>query len=300
MILMKQLLGLFAGLLLLSGCSSSSREQEAQKITDDTGLELQVPANPLRMMGLSAALTEYLFYLLPADKIIGVTHVCNYPPLAVKEKPVVNTWPFDYEKCLSLKPDLLFTDEGITSTETIHRLGQQGIPVYTFRFEKLEDIGRAMSKIARLAGVADTSKIKKWNDSLAVLRAQAKANSSVQKPRCLIITWANPIVVYGHNTLGTDMLRLAGGENALDSNLARPYPEITREMVLKMNPDVIFGGSFSKMDSTFFSQYPELKAIKAYQNKAVFDLTDDLISRPTPRALQAVAEIRKNLLQQIK
>ncbi len=297
---MKQIFSLLIGIVFAFGCVRSSTNDQTQKIIDDTGLEIQVPVNPQRMMGLSAALTEYLFYLLPADKIIGVTHVCNYPPQAIKTKPVVNTWPFDYEKCLALKPDLLFTDEGITSTETIHRLGQQGIPVYTFRFEKLEDIGRAMSQIARIAKIDDTTKIKNWNDSLSLLRTQSTENQKVSKPKCLIITWANPIVVYGHNTLATDMLRLAGGENALDSNLARPYPEITREMVLKMNPDVIFGGSFSKMDSTFFSQYPELKTINAYRNKAIYDLTDDLISRPTPRALQAVVEIRKNLLQQIK
>lgn len=294
---------LIGAVFLLIGawaCSSNNQKEGTFQVQDDTQLTLNIPKNPQRVMGLSAALTEYLFYLLPQDKIIGVTHVCNYPPEAIKTKPILKTFPFDYEKCLSLNPDLLFTDEGITSTETIHRLGQQGIPVYTFKFNRLEDIGRAMSKIAALTHIKDTAKIKLWKDSLTTLRSELSKSPAINPPKCLIITWANPIVVYGHNTLATDLIQLAGGVNVMDASLGRPYPEITREMVLKLNPDVIFGGSFSKLDSTFFAQYPELKAINAYKSQRIFDLTDDLISRPSPRALQAVSEIRKNLLQQVK
>jgi iron complex transport system substrate-binding protein len=49
------------------------------------------------------------------------------------------------------------------------------------------------------------------------------------------------------------------------------------------------------MDSTFFKLYPELKKIKAYQNKRVYEVTDDLNSRPSPRVIESVLEL-KNLI----
>ncbi len=107
----------------------------------------------------------------------------------------------------------------------------------------------------------------------------------------LCITWQDPIYVYGRNTILTDKLRLAGAENAVDSVFSAPFPALSREYILKINPDIILGGSFEKLDSTFFSRYPELKKTNAYRNRRVYAVTDDLNSRPSPRVVEAVAEL---------
>ena len=60
------------------------------------------------------------------------------------------------------------------------------------------------------------------------------------------------------------------GQNAVAETFPQPYPALTREYILKLNPDVLLGGSFEKLDSTFFKNYPELRRIKAYQNRRVF------------------------------
>jgi iron complex transport system substrate-binding protein len=63
--------------------------------------------------------------------------------------------------------------------------------------------------------------------------------------------------------------------------------------VLKINPDIIIGGGFGKMDSTFFRQYPELRRINAYRNRRIYDLTDDLMARPGPRVMESILELKE-------
>jgi iron complex transport system substrate-binding protein len=77
--------------------------------------------------------------------------------------------------------------------------------------------------------------------------------------------------------------------------LDKPYPQLSREYILKINPDVIFGGDFEKMEASFFKLYPELKLTIAYRNKWVFELNDDLASRPGPRFLEGIREIEQKL-----
>jgi iron complex transport system substrate-binding protein len=59
---------------------------------------------------------------------------------------------------------------------------------------------------------------------------------------------------------------------------------------------VIFGTSSEQLENTFFNLYPELKKINAYQKKQIYRLTDDLASRPSPRVVASIREIR-NFLQ---
>jgi iron complex transport system substrate-binding protein len=107
----------------------------------------------------------------------------------------------------------------------------------------------------------------------------------------LAITWTDPIYVYGRNTLFTDKLEWIGAENALTQTFAQPYPALTREYILKLNPDIIIGGSFEKMETTFFNLYPELRQVKAYREKKIFAVDDDLMARPGPRVVDSIREL---------
>ncbi|AMR27163.1 hypothetical protein A0257_08645 [Hymenobacter psoromatis] len=61
---------------------------------------------------------------------------------------------------------------------------------------------------------------------------------------------------------------------------------------MKLNPDVLLGGRFGKLDSTFFKNNPELRRTRAYQNRRVFATTPNLLQRPSPRVVEAVRELR--------
>jgi len=278
--------------LILSGCTEK-KERSSLVLNDALGRQVVLAGTPKRVMALSPALTEMLFKILPDSEIIGVSHVCNYPQGKVKSKPKVNTYPLDYEKLVMLKPDLVFAEEGIVSFETAAQLERLHIPCYFFVYKKVDDVWAAIDTIGKITknptqGLTDSLRFQQKQ-----FLTQAVTYTNIPKVLCLIST--KPIYVWGINTIITEKLKLAGGVNAMTESFTKPYPELTREYVLKLNPDVIFGGNMKQLDSSFFSLYPELKLINAYKNKQCYALDDDLNTRPGPRTLESVIEMKRYL-----
>ncbi len=248
-------------------------------------------------MGLSPAITEMLFALLPDSSIAAVTPHCNYPPHRVKGRPVISVMPLDLESIVKLKPDLILAEEGITSPADLHRLKELSLPVLLFSYRRVSDITEAMDSIRSWTEAGPEAK--KVCDSLRaglqMLEKKAVSLPENQRKTILAITWTDPIFAYGADTWMSDKMRLAGGRNVLQQKLKKPYPMLEREQVLTLNPNIIFGGTFGKMDSSFFRIYPELKRLKAYRNRQIFRLDDDLASRPGPRFLEGIGEISNHL-----
>ncbi|MBT9391539.1 ABC transporter substrate-binding protein [Hymenobacter sp. NST-14] len=262
-----------------------------QHLRDDLGRALTVPAQPRRIMALAPSMTEMLYAVADTATIVARTQVCDFPA-AARRKPVVNSYPLDLERLLALRPDVVFTTAGITSEADAQRLQELGIPVYFQQYERVDDILRGLTDLGRILGRGPAAR--RLTDSLrAELRALQKLPTPRPAPAVLALTWTDPIYVYGRNTLFTDQIRLAGGRNAVEEKFAQPYPALTREYILRLNPDVVLGGSFGKLDSTFFRLYPELKRIRAYPARRVYATTDNLMARPGPRVVETVRELRR-------
>lgn len=288
--------------LLLAACSQSpdSASEQAIKsapkpltVQDDLGRTVTFKAPPRRIMALAASMTEMLYAVADTSTIVGRTQVCDFP-VAARRKPVVNSYPLDFETLVGLHPDVVFTVEGITSPADAARLQELGIPVYYQRYQKVTDVFRGLTDLGRLLG--RETQAKQLTDSLTrELRALSTDTAARSRPRALAIISADPIYAFGRNTIFTDKIRLAGGQNALAEDFPQPYPALTREYVLKLNPDVVIGGRFGKMDSTFFQMYPELRRTAAYRTRHVFPVTGDLMDRPSPRVVESVRELKQLL-----
>ena len=278
---------------LLLGCHSEPQPAATVLVHDDLGRALTLPAHPRRVLALAPSMTEMLYAVADTATIVARVPQDNYPA-AVLRKPVVNNYPLDLEKIVLLHPDVVFTVEGITSVDDAKRLQELGISVYYQRYRRVADVFRGIEDVGRLLGRA--AQARHLTDSLRQkLKAltYSAARPPASPPTVLAITWQDPIYCYGQNTLFTDEIRLAGGRNAVTETFPQPYPALTREYILKLNPDVLLGGSFGKLDSTFFKNYPELRPLKAYQNRRVFAITGNLMERPGPRVLESVRELQK-------
>ncbi|GAA3985819.1 helical backbone metal receptor [Hymenobacter antarcticus] len=287
---------LFLSLLLAAAsCQPESRPAATVLVHDDLGRALTLPAHPRRVLALAPSMTEILYAVADTATIVARVPQDNYPA-AVLRKPVVNNYPLDMEKLLLLHPDVVFTIEGMTSVDDAQRLQELGIPVYFQRYRTVADVFRGIDDVGRLLG--RPAQARRLTDSLrrelkTVVSAPAQQLAS--SPTVLAITWPDPIYCYGQNTLFTDEIRFAGGRNAVSETFPQPYPALTREYVLKLNPDVLLGGSFEKLDSTLFKNYPELRRTNAYRTRRVFPITGDLLERPGPRVVESVRELQRLL-----
>ena len=286
-------------LIAVTTCQPKQEQREQQDtvttrtVTDDLGRKVTVPARPQRVLALAPSMTEMLYAIAPDSMIVGRTQHCNFPE-QVQQKPVVNVFPLDVEGVLALHPDLVLTVEGMTSLENANKLTEMGIPVYYQQYEKVEDVLKGLTDLGKLLNL--DARAKHVTDSLQrELQKITQQPVREPRPRVLAITWQDPIIVYGTNTIFTDNIRLAGGVNAMDSALSNPYPPVSREYLLKLDPDVLVGRSFAEMDTSFFQLYPELKRLQAYRNRRIYKTTGDLMERPSPRVIESVKELNAAL-----
>lgn len=287
--------GLFFLCLLLAGCQQEAQKQEQDIVLEDgLGRQVRLPKQPERVLGLSSAMTEILFAVSDTATIVGITPDVDYPAAALT-KPVVNNYPVDYEQLLALKPDIVFTSEGITPLDVAARLEELGIPVYYQKYRTVEDVLKGIETVGEIVGRKAVAL--HLTDSLRqqVRELEQKYKKPANPLQVLTITWTDPIYVYGQNTLLTDKLRILGAENAVREVFDQPYPALSREYILKLNPDILLGGTPEKLEQTFFSLYPELRKIKAYQQKRIYAPTDNLIARPGPRIVESLKELEQFL-----
>lgn len=132
--------------------------------------------------------------------------------------------PLDFEAMVKLKPDLVLTEEGITSEADFHRLKELHIPVLMFSYRKIRDITDAMDSIRVWTGAGKRATLvcDSLRNRLKELENQAAAISTAERPRILALTWTNPIFAYGAETWMSEKMWLAGGKNALEKKLEKP------------------------------------------------------------------------------
>jgi iron complex transport system substrate-binding protein len=272
-------------------CHSKREIVDFKVIKDDLGREVKVKKEVNRVMALSASLTEMLYLICADSQIIGRTPHCDEPSRVIS-KTVVNNYPIDFEKLLMLNPDLIFVKDGIISLEAAAKIEDMGIPVYFQHYENVEDIMKGLEKIgevlnrkARAAFVADSlrSMLSKIEQSVDIL----------SRPKVLMVISKDQIFVYGKDSYASDMLKLAGGVNAVDSIFNNPFPQVTSEYILHINPDIIIGAEQVDIKDSFFNLHPELKKTKAFLNRKVYKIGENLLSRPGPRVVQGVESLKK-------
>lgn len=279
------------GLLTLFSCSVREKQSPSKLLTDDLGREVWVPENIEGILSLSPALTEVLYFACPDSLIVGRTQACNFPP-EVYEKPEISTYPFDIEGIISINPDLIITEEGITSPDQLEMMERNKLNVYVFRYSDMSDIFAAIREVGGFC--ACRKKAGKKVDSLQREMTQIRPVGE-REYNAMGLIWADPIYVYGKNTLFSAQLQQIGIRNAVDSVFSKAYPEISREYFLSIDPDIIYGPSFEFLDSTLFNRYPELKRVSAYKNKRIYEIDGDILTRPGPRSVEALKLLKSAL-----
>ena len=283
--------------LLLNACignddnSNAITNKQTKTFKDDRGNKIEINFPATRVLGLAPSLTELLYAVCPDSIIIGRTQNCNFPTTCLL-KPVVNNYPVDFEGIVQLQPDIVFVQSGMTSIRDIKRLEELHVKVFYLDFETVSDVFNSFATISKIIG--DSIMGQNLSESFFE-RIEDLKEEPLQRLRVLALASHSPIYAYGLNSIFTEKIYIAGGENAIIEELNSPYPEINSEYILKLNPDVILGGSFGKLDSTLFSIYPELKQLTAYKNKQIYAVNEDQMSRPSPRIIESIIELKKIL-----
>lgn len=290
----RSILFLYIFLSLLAACSTSPEQKSSVVLTDDVGRELHLPALPRTTMALSASTTEMLFSVLDdPSRIIARTPHDNYPA-DIDHLPVIQNFPVDVESVIKLNPDLIFVKEGIISLEEANKITDLGVPVFVQRIDSVPDIISSMTEMGKILQSSATA------DSMVnLITGQLDSISRLPKrqdpPSVLLLISEEPLYVFGMDSYASSLLQLAGAENAVKEKFSSAFPHISREYLLKINPDLIITGGNDDACRKLLTLYPEMKDLNAVRNRACYTIDSDLLSRPGPRIVQSIVQIRKVL-----
>jgi len=114
------------------------------------------------------------------------------------------------------------------------------------------------------------------------------------KPAVTVLfeAWHQPLITVNGEHLISDVLRLCGASNAF-ADLSQLAAAVSPEQVLAADPDaIIIGSEAEDAGSHRWRRYSYLKSVRT---GAIFTVSADLITRQTPRVLDAAEKICADL-----
>jgi len=255
---------------------------------------------PQRIITLAPHLSELVDSAGGSDRLVGVSAFSNFPA-SVKQLPITSdARSIDLEKMKSLRPDLIIYWRGGTSEsqiQSIKKTFNKDVQFIAVEPKKLGDIATDIETIGKALG---TSPIAKKNADALRLKISALRNTennqnnskniSQRKVRVFYQVWAQPLMTLNKDHIISDIIQLCGGEQ-LFANEKVLVPTVSREAVIKANPEIIFTAVDSAKMASDWSMWTSFPQLAATKNKAFVDLDGDIISRPSPRIMQGAQKI---------
>jgi iron complex transport system substrate-binding protein len=264
-------------------------------VIDDHHTRVVLRGVPQRIVALAPNVVEILYALGVGQRVVGVSQDSNYPPAAA-HKPVVLTYHgANLEKIVAVRPDLLIA-AGIDASY-LPKLRSLHLPIIVL---DPHTIGGILHDVT-IAGVATGTE---GAARALVNHLQARIDNVTRHVRHAV---ARPRVyyeydfdkaggwTYGRGSFGDALITMAGGYNVGRAG-AGPYPQLSPEQIIGLNPQVIvLGDAAYGVSPTSVRERPGFGAIRAVQLNHIYPFNDTLVSRPGPRIVDGLEQLARLL-----
>ena len=279
--------------VLFSLCFSSCKKTPAKNL-----YQSKLPETvPQRIISLSPANTEILCALGAMDKIVARSEFCDYPPEVLKI-PVAGSFDgktVSFETLLSYNPDFVYITAHMHDN-FIPLLSSKNIPYYVSTSNSVEEIAQ---EIVTIAGVLNQPELgKSLNDSILEIKQNCLAINASKKeqnkpfPKVYWEIWNPPYMSIGSLSFINEIVTLAGGINIF-ADVEQTYPIVSDEAIIAANPDIIVLPNHTTTTIDSIINRPQWSSINAVQNKKIYELNADIISRPGPRCVEAIKVLQE-------
>jgi iron complex transport system substrate-binding protein len=289
-------------LLIAAGCAQpkdtgnkGSQEDKPFQVTveDHLGRQVRLLKKPQRIVSLAPSNTEMLFALGLAERIVGVTEYCNYPPEALQKPKAGSFAEPNIEQVVALQPDLVVAVR--LQEEELVRLEDLGIPVLVLNPTCIKEVYRSIELLGLAAGEEENARlllagIKAKIDAVGEKLSQIPESERV---RVYYEVYADPLMSIGSTSVIHELIEAAGGKNIF-ADVGASYPKISAEAVISRDPQVIVFPNFHGTEegpANEIKKRPGWGAITAVTEGCIFGIDPDKVSRPGPRIAEAIEEM---------
>ncbi|SKA79034.1 iron complex transport system substrate-binding protein [Paucidesulfovibrio gracilis DSM 16080] len=260
------------------------------RITDDRGQVVLLERPARRVVALYGAFNEILYGMNLGDRIVARTKADRVPP-QICELPCIGTHMRpNVERIVGMQPDLVLQMGGRSAAlQSVQALERFGIPVAVFHVSDFVQLFAMINKIGDLTGAGKEAKalVAQMRRRLEAVRQRLPKNGS---PQVFFEVRSGNLLAAGQKSIVNDIILHAGGKNCvtLHSRLVR----LSEEELLRLAPEVYLSqqGPMNPVpvDVRSSSRFASLPAVQAGQ---VFQVDEQMFSRPGPRNVDAVERL---------
>jgi iron complex transport system substrate-binding protein len=279
----------------------------ADSYVDGTKTSLPYGLDAKRIVSLAPNVTEMLFFLGLGDRVVGRSDYCNYPPEVLKLPSVGGFTDTSLEEVIRLKPDLVVAYQG-NSLRLIEQLRQSNLRVVAFPeagyVDAVGDQMEALWKISTRPSAPAPRVLDDWLVQLTDLTLSSPFAYGPEHPSMFFGYPDEVAYTAGPGSFISDLIYRAGCRNAAASTKDR-WPQVSAEFVLAAQPQWLLTATNCTEAEDAAQKKKELmaelkadpvwKKLPAVAKGQVIVIDADVLLRPGPRVLDALAAVRQAL-----
>ncbi len=284
---MRKIIALLLILMLSAGCGSYIGNKgpvtgNSYQVVDIEGNTLTLAKPPERIITMAMYTDNIVLGMLPSKYLVGISQRMDDPKNSAVV-PLAKNIPFkvtDYpsaEEIIAQAPDIAIATEW-TNKDLVQTLRGAGIPVFVCKYAKnVEDVKLAVRMVGQVLQKEEKAElmIGEMEKELAVIKEKVDKIPEGERKHLLLLGGMKGYG--GTGTIFDDMCRLAGVKNSRAEVGVNKGNPLTKELILKANPDVIVLPNYDDhgtIDQTgdFMREYiddPALQQIKAIKNREI-------------------------------
>jgi iron complex transport system substrate-binding protein len=289
----------------------------------------------LRLVSLLPSATEIIDCLGLTDRLVGISHECDYPP-EVKNRAICTSAKLsihqssgeihqEVDKLLAAAASIYEINlDALTQLQPTHIITQDQCDVCAVSFSEVE---KAVAKLTNshpqiislqpdtIADVwADIQRVGEilnvdWQPIVSALQTRVTTcqtqcqNLSSNPPQVACIEWTDPLMLAGNWI--PELVEMAGG-NPIGGVTGQHSPRISWDELIAADPDTIifmpcgFDLARTRIEAQPLTQHPQWKNLKAVKQDRVY-ITDGnaYFNRPGPRLVESLEILTEILNPQI-
>lgn len=190
-----------------------------------------------RIVSLVPSLTEAVFQIGAADRLVARTEYCVRPRGSVEAiETVGGTKNPKTARIAELTPDIVLANKEENRQKHVEDLARD-FPVWLTDPVGPDDVPALWEELGGLVGRPELGDRFAREVYRAIDTAKCDAVARPLRPRFVYFVWKDPWMVAGHDTYISNLLCTCGFENALDARHTR-FPSLTPEEISTVRRDV--------------------------------------------------------------
>ncbi|HEX8288963.1 MAG TPA: helical backbone metal receptor, partial [Pyrinomonadaceae bacterium] len=220
---------------------------------------------------------------------VGVTTYCNYPSEAQNIRRVGDTISPNIETIIALKPQVVLVSTASQIETFAKTLENQNISVYVTDPKNFEGVIRNLKQFGDIFGTSSQTENLINNLQKRIANVENKVKNA-EKTKVFVQISKEPLFTIGADSFLTEILERAGGVS-VTKTVATAYPKLSKETALALNPEAIIlsDSEDNREPNEVFANSPAVK------NGKIHKINADLLSRPSPRIVDALEQIAEDL-----